>query len=251
MGSTARADRAVAKPIRLMWVRTRKGRAKREAAQQWKASSGERLVAAGDLASAPAYRKSAPADIPSRRSYACSRRRASPMQCLPGRQPGYPCPACCAAGLRGPPLYGVLFVKGVPQRAYPLAPSLYGVLFVKGVPQRAYPLAPSLSLFATAGPTPLSSDVTVCALPSLCAIERTAAYEAGLAGRGQGRQPPKAGAKPALTAARARPKSSADRWPGRHGAVGMTKFEGSPRMVARTFVPHPCIRWVRTQTMMQ
>ena len=33
--------------------------------------------------------------------------------------------------------------------------------------------------------------------------------------------------------------------------VGMTTFEGSPRVVARTFVSHPCMRWVWTQTMMQ
>jgi hypothetical protein len=93
--------------------------------------------------------------------------------------------------------------------------------------------APSLSLFShTRCQLLFLRSVTACALPSLCVIERTAAYEAGLAGRGQGRQPPKAGAKPALTAARARPKSSADRWPGRHeGAVGDDDVEGSPRVV--------------------
>src|SRR5262249_51465707 len=29
--------------------------------------------------------------------------------------------------------------------------------------------------------------------------------------------------------------------------VGMTTSEGSPRVVARTFVSHPCMRWVWTQ----
>src|SRR5215813_11655840 len=105
---------------------------------------------------------------------------------------------------------------------------LYGADFVKGVPQGSYPFScPSVSLF----------DLAARFFVPTHSIETPARAGAVKDGR--------------VAPTRKGLVLDGSEHDGTLVVVGMTTSEGSPRVVARTFVSHPCMRWVWTQTMMQ
>ena len=106
--------------------------------------------------------------------------------------------------------------------------TLYGAFFVKGVRGGSYPFFFPQSFFVRPGKPFLRPDPQ--------------SRRAGTRRSGQGWRvaPPRKGLV-----------LEGFEHDGTLVVVGMTKSEGSPHVVARTFVPHPCIRWVKTQTMMQ
>jgi hypothetical protein len=97
---------------------------------------------------------------------------------------------------------------------------LYGADFVKGVPQGSYPFSrPSVSLF----------DLAAVSSPRPAHPHRRRAQERSRMARSA---PPRGSS---LTA----PSTTAHL-----SGVGMTTFEGSPRVVDK-LRPHPCMRWAR------